>query len=166
LNQQHIIAMAPDKLGELLTPYLEAAGLDISNGPDPAQVAAGFQERAETLVQLAESCRYCYEDFTEFDAKAAKKNLRPVVLEPMKDILARFEKLADWNEEAVSKAIEDCAAAHEINMGKLGQPVRVAVTGGPVSPPIDVTLVLVGREKSLARIGKAVQFIEERAAAA
>ena len=136
----------------------------MEDGPGPAEVAAGFHERAETLVQMAESCRYCYEDFAEFDANAAKKNLRPVILEPLQDVKDRFEALSEWNEAAITEAIEQCAAAHEIKMGKLGQPIRVAVTGGAVSPPIDVTLSLVGRQRTLARLEKAIEFIENRAA--
>ena len=165
LNQQHIIATPAEELGEALVPFLEAAGLQVADGPAPARLAEGFHERAETLVQLVESSRYCYEDFDEIDPKAAKKNLRPVILEPLRDVLARFSALPDWTAEALDAAINACAEAHEINMGKLGQPLRVAVTGGSVSPPIDVTLELVGREKSLARITTAIEFIEARAAA-
>jgi glutamyl-tRNA synthetase len=165
LNQQHIIQMPADSLGAAVTPYLEAAGIDIAKGPDPAALAAGFHERAETLQQLVESSRYCYEDFEEFDANAAKKNLRPVVLEPLRDVRARFAALTDWTAPALHDAIEACAGAHEIKMGKLGQPLRVAITGGPVSPPIDITLGLVGREKSLVRIDMALTFIEARAKA-
>jgi glutamyl-tRNA synthetase len=165
LNQQHIIATPAEELGEALVPFLEAAGLQVADGPAPARLAEGFHERAETLVQLVESSRYCYEDFDEIEPKAAKKNLRPVILEPLRDVLARFSALPDWTAEALDAAINACAEAYEINMGKLGQPLRVAVTGGSVSPPIDVTLGLVGREKSLARIGRAIEFIEARAAA-
>jgi glutamyl-tRNA synthetase len=165
LNQQYILAMSPDELGERLLPYFWQSGIDPSTGPDPVAVAAGFHERAETLVQMAESCRYCYQDFDDIDAKAAKKNLRPVILEPMQDIRARFEALEDWTEASISDAIEASAAAHEINMGKLGQPIRVAVTGGSVSPPIDVTVKLVGRERTLDRLDRAIVLIQERAAA-
>jgi glutamyl-tRNA synthetase len=165
VNQQHIIAMPAGPLGERLVPYLRSAGLDPSNGPDPARVADGYRERAETLVQMAQSSRYCYEDFDEIDPAAAKKHLRPVILEPLKDVTGRFRSLRSWTEESVGTAIRECAAAFDINLGKLGQPVRVAVTGGPVSPPIDVTLALVGRERTLARLDRAIDLLQVRAAA-
>ena len=164
LNQQHIIATPAARLGEMLLPYLWKAGLDPANGPDSARVADGFRERAETLVQMAGSCRYCYEDFAEIDAGAAKKHLRPVILEPFRDITMRLRALDAWTEEAIGAAIEASAASHGIAMGKLGQPLRVAVTGGPVSPPIDITLVLVGRARTLARLDRAVDLIEARSA--
>jgi glutamyl-tRNA synthetase len=165
LNQQHIIAMPAQVLGERLVPYLRSAGLDPANGPAAARVADGFRERAETLVQMAASCRYCYEDFDEIDAAAAKKHLRPVVLEPLRDLAARLGALPAWTERHIAEAIESCAAAFDLNLGKIGQPLRVAVTGGPVSPPIDVTLSLVGRERTLARLGRAIERIEVGAAA-
>jgi glutamyl-tRNA synthetase len=164
LNQQYIIATPAARLGEMLVPYLRKAGLDLSGGPEPASVADGFRERAATLVQMAETCRYCYEDFAEIDPAAAKKHLRPVILEPFLDITGRLRALPDWTAAAISAAIEACAAAHAINMGKLGQPLRVAVTGGSVSPPIDVTLALVGRDRTLARLDKAAMLLQARAA--
>jgi glutamyl-tRNA synthetase len=134
LNQQHIIATSAQELGDLLRPFLEKIGLNPENGPEPKLVAEGFRERADTLLTMAESCRYCYEDFEDFDAPAAKKNLRPVVLEPLTDVRARFADLPDWDREGLGSVIEECASSHGINMGKLGQPIRVAVTGGVIPP--------------------------------
>ena len=166
LNQQHIINAPAEKIGAALVPYLEKAGLDVSNGPTPDDLAEGFRERAETLAQMVASSRYCYEDFDQIDPKAAKKNLRPVILEPMKAARAALEALPEWTKEGIAQTIEDVAASFELNMGKLGQPIRVAVTGGPVSPPIDVTVWLVGRERALKRLQTAIKLIEERAQAA
>ncbi|HEX2138818.1 MAG TPA: glutamate--tRNA ligase, partial [Woeseiaceae bacterium] len=117
---------------------------------------------AETLVQMAESCRYCYEDFDEIDGAAAKKHLRPVVLEPLENLLERLRSLDAWTEERITQALESCAAAFGLKLGKIGQPLRVAVTGGPVSPPLDVTLALVGRSRSLARLERAIGLIRSR----
>ena len=164
LNQQHIIAMPAERLGQMLVPYLIKAGIDPAAGPDPARVAEGFRERAHTLLQMAESCRYCYQDFEEIEAASLKKHLRPVILQPFMDVTARLRALEAWSEDGISRVIEACAAEHGINMGKLGQPLRVAVTGGSVSPPIDVTLTLVGRDRTLARLDKAIELIEARSA--
>ena len=68
------------------------------------------------------------------NAKSVKKHLRPVILEPFRAALAA---LTEWSKEAIGATIEKVAASFEISMGKLGQPIRVAVTSGPVSPPID-----------------------------
>lgn len=162
LNQQYIIATPAKRLGRMLAVSLKKIGIDPANGPDPTEVAAGFRERAETLEQMAESSRYCYEDFDEIDAKAAKMHLRPVILDAMVDIRGRFEQLSGWTKNALGQEIDDCARVHCINLGKLGQPLRVAVTGGPVSPPIDATLALIGRERTLRRIDHAIKLIQQR----
>jgi glutamyl-tRNA synthetase len=165
INQQHIIATSVERLGEALMPFLVKAGLDPADGPDPVHIAEGFHERAETLLHMAASARYCYEDFEVFDEKSAKKHLRPVILEPMITARDRLAALEHWGQTAIHEVIEQVAVDYDINMGKLGQPVRVAVTSGPVSPPIDVTLWLVGQDRTVSRLGDAIEYIEARRAA-
>jgi len=166
INQQHIIAAPVERLGRELVPYLRQAGLDPDNGPDPVEVAEGFHERAETLLQLATAARYCYEDFDAIEPSAAKKNLRPVILEPLGAVRDNLASASEWTRGSIAQAIENTAESFDIKMGKLGQPLRVAVTGGAVSPPIDVTLSLVGRQRTLARLDGAIEYIEARATAA
>ena len=163
LNQQHIIGMPVEDLGARLMPYLVKAGLEPSEGPDPVYIAEAFHERAETLLEMAASARYCYEDFEAFEPNSAKKHLRPVILEPMKTVRARLAELKHWGKSAISETIESVAEDYEINMGKLGQPIRVAVTGGPVSPPLDDTLWLVGQDRTIERLDRALAYIAERA---
>ena len=165
INQQHIIAMPAEDLAGQLMPFLVRAGLEPSEGPDPIHVAEAYHERAETLLHMAASARYLYEDFEAFDEKSAKKHLRPVIVEPLRTVRARLAALQHWGETQIAEVIQEVADEYEINMGKLGQPLRVAVTSGPVSPPIDTTLWLVGQERSLARIDMALCLIESRASA-
>jgi glutamyl-tRNA synthetase len=162
LNQQHMKATSPDKLGAALMPFLKGLGLDPADGPNPIYVAEGFHERADTLLHMASSARYCYEDFDVIDEKSAKKHLRPVVLDPLVAVKERLGKLEHWGRTAVHEVIEEVATDYDISLGKLGQPVRVAVTGGPVSPPIDVTLWLVGRERTVKRLEHAIDLIKIR----
>jgi len=164
INQQHIIAAPAEWLGKELIPYLEDAGLDTADGPDPAHVAEGFRERAETLRHMATSARYCYEDFDDIEPSAARKHLRPVILEPLRAVRDNLAALPKWTREAIAGAVAETAESFDIKMGKLGQPVRVAVTGGSVSPPIDVTVYLVGRQRTLKRLDHAIELTEARAA--
>lgn len=165
LNQQHIIATPAEVLGRELLPYFAALAIDPAEGPDPARLADGFHERADTLLKMVEGARYCYEEFEQIDPKAARKSLRPVVLEPLREARDGLQGLNEWSAEPIAAVIDETAARFEISMGKLGQPIRVAVTGGPVSPPIDVTLALVGRERTIQRLDHAIQLVEARAAA-
>ena len=163
LNQQHIIAAPVADLAGDLVPFLEQAGLDPAAGPDPLQVVEAFHERAETLQQMAESARWCYEDFADIDAGAAKKHLRPVILAPLQELRQRLAVLEHWKEGDLAALIQQVADEFELKLGKLGQPLRVAVTGGPVSPPIDVTLCLVGRQRTIERLDRALELIGRRA---
>jgi glutamyl-tRNA synthetase len=162
INQQHIIATPVEPLGAALMPFLVRAGLDPVEGPDPVAVAEGFHERAETLLHMAASARYCFEDFELIEPKAAKKHLRPVILEPLRAVRARLAELGHWGEVAIGEVIQEVAADYDLNLGKIGQPIRVAVTGGPVSPPIDVTLRLVGKDRTLQRLDHAIELINAR----
>ncbi len=114
---------------------------------------------------MVESSRYCYEDFEEIDAKAAKKNLRPVIQEPLTAARESLAELPEWSKQSIAETIQKTADNFGINMGKLGQPIRVSGTGGSVSPPIDVTLWLVGQKRTVERLDHALHLIAERAQA-
>ncbi len=164
IDQQHIIATPTAELGTMLAPFLVKIGLDPSAGPDPRDVADALHERAETLLEMASKARFCYEDFEAVDPKAAKKHLRPAVLEPLKAIRLRLAELEEWDRSAIDETIQQVAAEFELGLGKVGQPLRVAVTGASVSPPIDVTLWLVGKARTLSRLDSAIRLVEARAA--
>ena len=164
LNQQYIMATEPAVLVPLLIDQLRRLELDPANGPDPLAVVIAYRERAITLRDLAASVAYLYNATVTPDESAAKKHLRPVLLEPMQALVTRFESLQPWSATDIHATLETVAAQFELNFGKLGQPVRVAVTGGSVSPPIDVTLELVGQVRSCARLRQALAFMEKRAA--
>lgn len=162
LNQQHIIATPVERLGEMIKPFLVRLGFDLDDGPDPAHIAQAFHERAETLLDMAESARYCFEEFDPIEASLVKRYLRPVALEPMRALRDRLADLDAWTTTRIASAIQEVAVEFDIGFGKLGQPVRVAVTGGAVSPPIDITLWIVGQQRSLRRLDVAIGTIERR----
>ena len=88
----------------------------------------------------------------DYDAKAAAKHLTAEAAPLLRAVRARLSELGDWSAAALDAAVRDTAEASGAKLGKLAQPLRVALTGGPASPPIDQTLRLVGRDASLARI--------------
>ncbi|MEM7054972.1 MAG: glutamate--tRNA ligase, partial [Pseudomonadota bacterium] len=163
---QHYLKNAPD---ETILPeldwHLQRIGLNPDAGPSLTNLLSVQRERFETLTDLAEQSRAFYQDFEHFDAAAAKKNLRPVAEAPLKAIRQALAN-CDWTIESLSSAVENTAAELAVGMGKIGQPLRVALMGHGRSPSIDQTLWLVGRERTLARIDQALAFIAERAAAA
>lgn len=164
LNQQYIQSADAGYLAELLDEQLTRIGVDRHEGPPLVDVVEAYRERAVTMKAMAEDCRYVYEDAIELDANAAKKHLRGVVLEPMQALVAAFEQMEDWDEASLTATVEAVAEAAQMNMGKLGQPTRVAITGRSASPGLGVTLALCGKHRSLDRLQRAVAFIEERIA--
>ncbi len=164
LNQHWMKSLDPAYVGEQLVPQLEALGLAVGDGPAPADLVSVQAERVHTLKEMAEQSRMYYEDFEEFDAGAAKKHLRPVAEGPLQAIREALAALAEWTPESLDTAVLETAAALDLGMGKIAQPLRVALTGSGMSPSINLTLWLVGRDRSLARIDKALAFIAARVA--
>jgi glutamyl-tRNA synthetase len=79
----------------------------------------------------------------------------------LKDLVNEFEETT-WTKENIHEAIENICKKHEIGFGKIGQPLRVAVTGNTISPSIDVTLALLEKEIAMIRLRTAIEYIEKR----
>ena len=165
LNQHYIKYCSNGRLAGLLEVYLKGQGIDSGTGPSVEELVEVQKERCKTLKEMAEQSRFFYNDFETYEESAAKKHLRPVILEPLKRLHGRLLGINDWSNGAIHQAIDETAQASGLNMGKIAQPLRVAVTGGAVSPSIDDTLRLLGKEKTLARLDRALEYIRNRAAA-
>ena len=163
LNQHYIKEADADRLGALLATGLKARDVEIASGPAPRSVADALRERAQTIDELVDKSLYFYSDFDEYDEGAAKKHLRPVAAEMMSDIRERFERLETWQAQPIHDALQACVEANDSKLGKIAQPLRVAVSGTAATPPIDITLELVGKERTLERIDAAMGFIAARA---
>jgi len=166
LNQQYIKSVPMPRLLAALQWHLDKLGIDTQQGPALENVLAELRERANTLVVLAESCRMFYQDFDEFNPAAAKKHLKLAAEQPLRQVAAKLAAIDDWQPAALQQAVHDTAESLELGMGKVGMPLRVAVSGSGQSPSIDITLALLGKERTLARIEQALDFIKARAEAA
>ena len=89
----------------------------------------------------------------------AEKNLRPEILPALEELRNRLSQLGEWRTELLHATIAQCAEDYQLKLGKLAQPIRVAVCGKTASPPIDVTLALLGQERTLARLDRAIRYI-------
>ena len=117
-------------------------------------------------ISFFEKSRYFYEDELNRDEDAMKKHLRPVVLEPLLALYERLNTLSVWNADTVQACVNDTAASFDMNMSKIAQPLRVAITGSSMSPAIDVTLTMIGKARVLSRLTIALDYIRIRAAGA
>lgn len=162
LNQHYLKSSDNKSLSEHLSTILHNMKISTDDGPGLEELIEVQKHRTETLKDMAEQSVFFYKDFDEYDANSAKKHLRPVLLEPLKAIFEELKDIQEWGNENIKNAIEQTAKKLELKMGKLAQPLRVAVTGAGISPSIDDTLRLLGQEKSLSRLLKGIEFIENR----
>ncbi len=161
LNQQYIKTSPPEHIAHHLSWHMGENDIDPSHGPELTKVVILQQERAKTLVEMAANSLFFYKEITEFDEKAARKNLTIESLALLEDMQSRLSTLPEWLAEAIHNEIKDCSVIKEVGMGKVAQPIRVAITGNTMSPPLDLTLELLGRERTLAAIDLAKTWIKE-----
>jgi glutamyl-tRNA synthetase len=152
LNQQHMMRAAPATLVPYLRAQLHRLGCDSTDQPLLEGVIVAQRERAKTLKDMAQNSRFFFVEHIEVDPKAAAKHLGGDARQALAAVREQLAVLPQWNAAAIHDVLNDLAARLGSGLGKIAQPVRVAVTGTAVSPPIDVTLELLGRERSLARI--------------
>jgi glutamyl-tRNA synthetase len=158
-NQQHIMRSAPQHLATYLAPQLAALGVPADRLADAAMLAAvakAQQERARTLKEMAENSLFFFNEVTAYDEKAAKKNLTAETAPLLEAAATRLAALPEWTAPAIHVAIDGLANEQGVGLGRVAQPLRVAVSGGSVSPPIDVTLEILGRDLTLQRLGRAI----------
>ncbi|GIW41163.1 MAG: glutamate--tRNA ligase [Candidatus Binatia bacterium] len=155
VNAQHMKRTPPERLAELARPFLEARGYAIP--PDPAwlvRLVEAFRERARTLVELADMVHYFFSEDVSPDPEAATRHLGPEGRAVLREVRGELERLAEWSEESLRRCFEALRERLGVGLGKIAQPVRVAVTGGTSSPGIYEVLFLLGRERTLARIDR------------
>jgi len=159
INQQHLVRLPPASIAPELRWQLERLGITPEEGVDLEAVIEAQRERSKTLKEMAAASRFFFEAPAAYEDKAARKHLTPetgAVLEQARTALAG---IAEWTAGAIHEAIEAIAEAGGLGLGKIAQPVRVAVSGGSVSPPIDQTLAILGRKQTLERLDRALAFV-------
>ena len=159
LNHHYLMHSDPLHVAHHLRWHLGQLGIDPSDGPDPVEVVKAQRERCKTLVEMAKASAFLYRDFNGYDEKAATKNLTLSNQKVLEEVSIRLADLGDWNRTANNEAVILTAEALNVKLGNVAQPLRVAVSGTSVSPPIDVTLELLGRDKTLERIDQAIDYI-------
>lgn len=162
LNQHYMKELPASEVASHAKWHFEEQGISLETGPVLEDVIAIQADRVKTLKEMAQISRYFYEDFSEFDEKAAKKHLRPVAKEPLELVKQKLEAIKTWNPENIQAAINATAEELEVGMGKIGMPLRVAVTSGGNSPALDETLNLISKQKVAHRIDNALKFIANR----
>ncbi|HYL04178.1 MAG TPA: glutamate--tRNA ligase [Steroidobacteraceae bacterium] len=156
LNQQHMVRAAPAALVPHLRFQLKRLGIDSDDQTLLEGVIVAQRERARTMKEMAENSRFFFSDDIRLDPKAVAKHLSAEALVALDRVRTLLAGLPEWNAAAIHGALNELAVQLAVGLGKVAQPLRVAVTGGAVSPPIDATLALLGRERTLGRVDAAL----------
>jgi glutamyl-tRNA synthetase len=157
LNQQWIMRTPSDEHARRLEPLLETRG--IAAGPELVRIVDTMKPRAKTLLEIAEAARIFLRDRIEYDPAAVKKHLTPEAKPLLQEARGLVASRLDGGAHALEAAFRDLAAQKGVALGKLAQPVRVAVTGTTVSPPLFDTIEILGRDRALSRIDEALRMI-------
>ncbi len=161
LNQHYIKSSDPAHVAHHLSYHLGKMGVDPSTGPDLIEVVKAQRERAKTLVEMAQNSVFFYREPEGYDPKDATAHLKHEAEKPLGELRARLAALPLWLPEPIHATVNGVAEAHGLKLGKVAQPLRVAVAGRGVSPPIDATLTLLGREKTLNRLDRALDYLKK-----
>jgi len=156
LNQQHLIRTDPKEIVPHLAWHLARLGIEAKDPGLLEGIIVAQRERAKTLKEMAENSRFFFGDHVTLDPKAAEKHLSADARALLGELRTRLAALDDWRAPAIHAVLEGLATEKSLGLGKIAQPLRVAVSGGTVSPPIDATLVLLTKKRALERIERAL----------
>ena len=162
LNQHYLKTDTPESVAVHLLPQLQRAGYDLSQGPKPADVVVALRDRVQTLKDMAERAAVWYRPLTSYEPEAVSKHLLPSASEPLAALRQSFAELIDWTPEAIHAAMQTTGEKLGLKLGKIAPALRVAITGTQVSPSIDHTVYLTGKEQALQRIDAALALISRQ----
>ena len=161
LNQHYLKVLPGERLLDELGPFLEAlAGHPVPATPELVRLVDLLRERSRTLAEMAERARFLVVEEIAYEDKAARKHLTPAAEPLLRDLHERLLALEDWSEPALERCFDEVRSSHGgVSMGRLAQPVRVAVTGSSASPGIFETLAVLGRQRSARRLAEAIHYL-------
>ncbi len=162
LNADHIKNSAPEELYPHLEPFIKATGHETEQGPLIENVIETLNTRSKTLKEMAENAVFYLEETISYEEKASKKFLKPAALEPLKLLTEKLESLDDFNEKDLENAFKQVMETTGLKLGKIAQPVRVALSGKSVSPGIFEIIHVLGKEKTMNRLKAVIQYISEK----
>ncbi|NOZ26414.1 MAG: glutamate--tRNA ligase [Nitrospirae bacterium] len=163
LNSQYIKDSPADYISELLVPFLQREGL-VGEGEDIdrewlRRAVATLQERSRTLLEMARSMRYYMLEYVELDPRAKEKFVNEKTKPLLEDVRRGLAGVEDFSAGEIEKVFMSVVERHNTKLGKVAQPVRVAITGNTVSPGIFEVLEIVGKERVLKRLDRAIEGI-------
>ncbi len=162
LNANHIKATPPAALINRLRPFMAARGVELVESPTAEKMIVSLAPRSKTLVEMADQALFYYQDEIAYDPDAARKFLTAEALPALKTLTAKLDPLEDYTEPALEEVFKAVMAETGLKLGKIAQPVRVALSGRAASPGIFEITAIIGKEKTLLRLRRAIEHIEKK----
>ncbi|MFQ5901380.1 MAG: glutamate--tRNA ligase [Thermodesulfobacteriota bacterium] len=162
LNSHYLKEKDSNDTVKLLLPFLEAIGYKASGDDRLPMIVDTVKERAGTLVEMADISAFYFKEEIEYEEKAAGKFLKADKADLFKLLIERLEEAAPFTQEGIDRVFHEIMDKMEVKLGKIAQPVRVAMTGGTVSPGIFETLEALGKERVIDRLKKALDHIKDK----
>ena len=161
LNANHIKITPPRELTPHLLPFMKAKGYDAEAGKYLDQVIQTLNARCKTLDEMAEASRFYYVDIVSYEPAAADKFFKPEVVEPIRMLVQKMETAPEFNNQTLEAIFVSVMESTGLKLGKIAQPVRVALTGKTASPGIFEIMEILGKERVIARLKQAMSYIEK-----
>ena len=162
VNYEYMKSATLGELREHSRSHFRDAGIDIERQDNWRAVLQANQERSKTLVELVQRSRFFYIAPTEYDEKAVRKHFKGQAMQVLENARQQFRDLDPWNADTAHSVIHSLAESMALGLGKVAQPIRIALAGEPVSPPIDQTLAILGKQETLDRLDKAILFMKQK----
>ncbi len=156
LNAHYMKEMSAAELADAVKPFLAAKGYADIEEAWLQKMVVTLQERAKTLVELVDAAQFYLQEEIDIDAAAARKHLKAGIAEPLRALSDELARLPSWDIDSIHACFKTVTERFELKLGKVAQPVRVAVTGGTASPGIFEVLDVLGRERTLQRLERAL----------
>ncbi len=156
LNQQHMMRAPVTQLAVALRDSLARLGVATDDMALLEGVVNAQRERAKTLREMAQQSLFFFRDFEHYDPKAARKHLTAGAVPLLEAVGGGLEALTEWNAGAIHSVLDTVARRNALGLGSVAQPLRVAICGTAVSPPIDLTVALIGKTTTLVRLQRAI----------
>ncbi len=162
LNAAHIQAAPPSSIARQLVPFLEKTGIDVEPDDHLVQVVQTLLQRSKTLAEMAGAAGFYFAQKIDYEPKAANKFLKFQNREPLQLLLEALQELTDFSEENLETAFKTVMTQTSLKLGKIAQPVRVALTGRTASPGIFEIIEIIGKPEVLQRLKQAIEYIDQR----
>jgi glutamyl-tRNA synthetase len=159
INGDHMKASRTEDILALLIPHIKTKGYALEKGERLTRIVESLKERAKTLVDMADQAEFYFRDTIDYEEKAAAKFLTPDSLPVLENLIEQVQEMDVLDQAGLESVFRQLAERMEVKLGRVAQPVRVALTGGTASPGLFEVMSILGRETVLRRLHSAVEYI-------